>query len=332
MNSYERVMGVLAGQKVDRTPVIPILMAFAARYLGKTYRDFYLDHRVLVESYLRCLKDFQLDMVMVISDPFRETEGFGATFTYPETSVPVMKDPVLTDIAHVGKLRKPDLQKAARMADRLAAVAYFHREVGGEVPILGWVEGPVAEAGDLRGLQELMMDFFDNPEPVRELLEMTTAVALDFAKAQIEAGADMIGIGDAAASLFSPQTYREFILPYEQRLIAGIHAAGAKVKLHICGNITNLLPDLAATGADMIDLDWMVGLKTARQLLGGRVALCGNIDPVSVILHGKPEDIEAASRNCLAEADGPFILSAGCEIPVDTPPENLAALCRAVRT
>ena len=87
---------------------------------------------------------------------------------------------------------------------------------------------------------------------------------------------------------------------------------------------------MAHTGADIIDLDFMVNLKEARQYFGSQVCICGNVDPVSVMLEGTHEDFREASLLCIEYAGMPFILSAGCEIPVATPPENLLALCQAV--
>ena len=332
MNSKERIDRLLNGQDIDRNPVTPILMAFAARFIGKTYREYYLDYRVLVESYICCWKHFPFDMVMTISDPFRETEGFGAFFHYPDDGIPVMNEQFLKSLedADLRFLQKPDPYQAKRMKDRLLAVETFRREVGGEVPILGWVEGPFAEAADLRGVQNLMMDIIDQPEQVLTLLKFVVEVEKSFAREQIKAGADIIGVGDAAASLLSPGLYQEFVLPFEQELFKHIHQAGARVKLHICGNTSRLLPLMAQSGADIIDLDSMVSLKKAREYFGTQICICGNVDPVGIMLEGKPEEVREASLRCIEEAGMPFILSAGCEIPVATPHENLLALCQAV--
>ncbi|HSV31637.1 MAG TPA: uroporphyrinogen decarboxylase family protein, partial [Atribacteraceae bacterium] len=168
-------------------------------------------------------------------------------------------------------------------------------------------------------------------ENVQALLDLCVQTGLRFARAQVDAGADLIGVGDAAVSMISPRIYEELILPYEQNLIQGIHDMGCRVKLHICGNTTTLLPLMARTGADIIDLDWMVDLALARRLCGDSIILCGNVDPVSVVLQGTPEDVRRKSIECFQQAGMPFILSAGCEIPAATPEENLRALCESVR-
>ena len=146
------------------------------------------------------------------------------------------------------------------MKQRVESVAKMAGTVGGTHSVLGWVEGPLAEYVDLRGMQETMYDLIDCPEMFHEAAAVIMENAAAFATAQVAAGADMIGVGDAAAGLISAEMFEQFVLPWQQRLFAEIHGAGAAVKLHICGNINHLLHLLAKTGADILDADWMVPL------------------------------------------------------------------------
>jgi uroporphyrinogen-III decarboxylase len=134
-------------------------------------------------------------------------------------------------------------------------------------------------------------------------------------------------VGDAAASLIGPHLYHEGVLPLEKRLVEGIRAAGAAVKLHICGNTSAIVDLMAATGADVIDLDWMVSLASARQRVGPRVTLCGNFDPCSVLLQSSPDQVAKAAAECLAAGGPRFVLQPGCEVPPGTPEANIRAFC-----
>jgi len=134
----------------------------------------------------------------------------------------------------------------------------------------------------------------------------------------------------AAASLISPEHYREFVLPFEQKLFKAIHDAGAKVKLHICGNISHLLDDIWKSGADIIDIDWMVDFKTSVEKFKGHCSANGNFDPVRVLYLGTPESIRQAVKACLDVSDERTFISAGCEVPKDTPYENLKAVDEAL--
>ena len=147
----------------------------------------------------------------------------------------------------------------------------------------------------------------------------------------MQAGADIIGIGDAATSLIGPALYEEFVLPYQQKMIQAVHDAGAKVKLHICGNITPVLDLVAQTGADMVDLDHMVDMDKAEQILPKDCCICGNFDPVEIMLQGTPEQVQAATRKCMAlSSKNHNFVAPGCEIPKETPIPNMLALKAAL--
>lgn len=186
-------------------------------------------------------------------------------------------------------------------------------------------------AADLRGINTLMLDFHDDPDFVRELFEFVIAMELRFAAAQVEAGADLIGVGDAAASLVGPSIYDEFVQPYEKKLVAGLHVLGARVRLHICGRTRRLFAGMGRVGADIVDLDWMAPLAEARQVMGPDQVLLGNIDPVAVLRNGTPETVSAAIAECHRQAGPRWIAGAGCEVVRDTPPENVHALAAYAR-
>jgi MtaA/CmuA family methyltransferase len=216
------------------------------------------------------------------------------------------------------------------MSDRLAAIIGLREQVGDEVPIMGWVEGALAEAAVLRGVGTLMTDVYDRPNFVKDLLDVCVEVEIAFARAQIEAGADIVGLGDAVASQISPVMYREYALPYERRIVRAIHEMGGLARLHICGDTTQILEDMVVTEADIIDIDWMVDMATACRAFGGGPSVCGNFDPVQVMLEGTPEDVYEATRQCMAAGGDRSISAAGCEIPRATPHENLRAQRQAL--
>ena len=330
MNAYERMEHRLRGEPVDRPPNFDIFMTFAARRTGRPLKEYYVDHRVLVEANLRVIEDFQIDIAQAISDPYRECHDFGAVIDFPDDDMPLNWIPLLAELDDIKQLRRPDPYTGKRMSDRLEAIRFFRAQVGGEIPIMGWVEGALAEAADLRNINNIMLDLIEHPAWVEELLEICTEVEIAFARAQVEAGADIIGLGDAVASLISPKMYRRFALSYEQRIFAAVHEMGALCRLHICGNTNRIVDDMVQSGADIIDLDYMVDMAAAAAKYGDRVSFCGNFDPVSVMLQGTPEDVAAATDHCMAIGGPRSFSAAGCEIPMHTPPANLHAQTRAL--
>jgi MtaA/CmuA family methyltransferase len=183
----------------------------------------------------------------------------------------------------------------------------------------------------LRGLYNLMLDLIERPDWVEELLEVCVQVEINFARAQVEAGADIIGLGDAVASQISPAMYRRFALPYEQRIFTAVHKMGGIARLHICGDTSRIVADMLASTADIIDLDWMVDMGKAAREFGERVSFLGNFDPVAVMLQGSPGDVYRATLDCMTAGGPRSISGAGCEIPDGTPAENLHAQSRALR-
>jgi len=329
MNGYQRYMAVLKRQPADFLPRTPILMQFAAEHIGSDYAAFASDHRVLVEANAVCARDFGVDQLSCISDPYRETQGFGSTIEFMSNGPPRSTHP-LENNKDLSRLAKPDPHVSVRMLDRVRAAEMYHQRFHGQYSILGWVEGPAAEAADLRDVTPFLMDLLDDEPYACDLMDLCVETAIDFARAQVEAGADTIGIGDAIASQVGPDIYLELIQPREKRLVRAIQAMGAYVKLHICGNITHLLPGIADLGVDVLDVDHLVDLGRVRAAVGGTVAIAGNLDPVSVVRNSTPAAIRDALCKAYEQVGNPYIVNAGCEIPSGTPAENLKALCEPV--
>jgi MtaA/CmuA family methyltransferase len=334
MNSRERVLAMLSGGTPDSLPLMPITMMFAADQIGARYREYATDFRVLAEAQAATAERYDLDYVSAISDPAREASDLGATVEWFDDQPPAIVESraLLADKAVLARTKVPDPAAGRRMSDRVEGVRLLAERCGRDRLIEGWVEGPCAMGADLRGLNTLMLDFYDDPSFVRELFAFTVEMELGFARAQVEAGADLIGVGDAAASLVGPELYAEFVQPCEVVLVRGIQSMGAKVRLHICGKTRRLFLGMAATGADIIDLDSQAPLDLAREEMGAGPVLLGNVDPVRVMRDGTPESIEAALAECHRQAGACYIVGAGCEIPRGTSPENLQAMRRYARS
>lgn len=328
MTGQQRVCAHLQGDAVDRLPAMPITMMFAADVAGVPYGVYASDFRVLVDAQLRVAEEFNLDYVSCISDPAREAADCGAKVQYFPDQPPaiVEAEARLEDKQSLTSLRIPDPLGGGRMHDRVKAAALFREKVGGDRLIEGWVEGPCAEAADLRGINTLMLDFYDDPAFVRDLFEFVLAMELRFARAQVEAGVDIVGVGDAAASLVGPQIYEELVWPYEKRLVDGLHALGTKVRLHICGNTRRILSGMGRLGCEIVDLDFPSPLSEGRSQMGPRQVLLGNLHPVQVMRDQTPEIIRQKLAECWRDAGPRYIVGAGCEIPRGTPAANLHAL------
>ena len=321
----------MRGEPVDSLANVAITMMKAADEIRVPYKTYAMDADAHARGQVAVSRKYGIDHVSGISDPAVEAADLGAVVIYRDDAPPAIDDdqPLLLDIARLASLKVPDPWSTPRMRKRIDVVARLKKECGGEKAVEGWVEGPIAESCDLRGVSRIMMDFYDDPSFVRDLVSFVVEVELAFARAQVEAGADYIGMGDAAASLLGPEHYREFAWGAEKRCVREIHKMGVPVRLHICGNITPLLGMLAEVEADMVDLDSMVSVRAARDALGPRRCLAGNINPVADLRNGTPKSVETGLDACFRDAgSAAYAVAAGCEVPRDTPAENLLEMAR----
>jgi uroporphyrinogen decarboxylase len=275
---------------------------------------------------MKALEYFDMDMVGLISDPYRETSAFGAKISFPAEAVPKCEALIVKSIKDVKNLRNPDLYRSERTRDRIEGAKYYTKLLKGNVPVIGWIEGPLAEACDLTGVSEMLMQLMIDPDFSNILMDKCVVTAKEFARLQIEAGCEIIGIGDAICSQIDIDTYNTYIKDRHGEIIDQIHKYGGKVKLHICGDITHLLPSIKDLGTDILDLDWQVDMDKAYDILGPEVVRCGNIDPV-IVQNKSSDEITEITKNIVNKEKGrKHIISAGCEITVNTPVENLMAI------
>jgi uroporphyrinogen-III decarboxylase len=257
-----------------------------------------------------------------------EASDLGGGVIYYDDEPPANDDAgaLLLDKSRLASLQIIDPGVGKRMSNRLEAVAGLASAAGGTLLVEGWVEGPCAEGADLRGLSRLMMDFYDDPDFVRELFDFTTRQAISFALAQIRAGADLIGVGDAASSLMGPDIFVEFTLKHhrpswrqytgQERLPGSI---SAETPRNSCLSLS-MSPTTSST--------WIPSLPVskARAALGPDRVLLGNIDTVAVVRGGTPEDVHRTLSDCQRDAGSRWIVGAGCELPGDSPEANVLAM------
>jgi MtaA/CmuA family methyltransferase len=329
MTSYERYLAVLRGGLPDRAPVSPLIMQLAAKEAGVSYRDYCSSGEALAYAQATCLRRFGYDSVNVTSDAVREYEALGGFVADlgPENVPAVGPDPFIKDLADLKKLHLPDPLGNNLMYEQIKALRILRKELPDQV-VYGWVEAPFQESGILQGLHSFLMDIRTDSALPKEILKFAVEMETEFAYAQIEAGAQFIGIGDAIASLVSAEDYAAFNFPYLSQLVDNIKKRGAYIKYHACGRTRHLWPHIKQLNIDILNLDALIDFGQARKFFGDKFVLKGNLNPVEELMTANPDVIRAASKKSFEQAgrNGRFILSPGCEVPPQTPPENLETL------
>jgi len=208
-------------------------------------------------------------------------------------------------------------------------------EVGQEFSVHSEVFSPFTQFVERLGYEQALMALMDDAEKCKAILERFAAGAVDLATRQAARGVDAVLVSSAFAGggFISKPFYEEFVLPYERQVVEAIRNAGVKAYTHTCGNIGDRLELMEATGID--GLDTMdppplgdTDLADAKQRIGGKVFLKGNVDSVNVLLNGTVERVRENAKGKLdaAMAGGGYILSSACSVAPRVPPEHLIAM------
>ncbi|MGA2141765.1 MAG: uroporphyrinogen decarboxylase family protein [Brevinematales bacterium] len=195
---------------------------------------------------------------------------------------------------------------------------------------------PFTLAGLLYGIEKLMRNIYKDKQALHAVLEFAADLCYKYLEVFLDSGAvSLVSLADPSSSgdMISREQFREFSLPYLKKLVGKLRARGVYVLIHICGNTTNRLDLIPETGANIMSVDYKVSLAKARELLGGKIAFAGQMNPVSVMQASDKEGVEEACRNCIEQAGNSpgYILMPGCDIPPSVPMENVYAMVRTGR-
>ena len=267
------------------------------------------------------------DNVMPLFSVWHESAALGCQVEWGAVDrMPDCRAPLAASIEELPVI-PPDLLQREGCAVPLRALRMLKGDIGDEVAIVGKVFGPWTLGYHVYGVEEFLISTLLNPDAVKRAMERLKEVTVQFATAQIEAGADALCLADhATRDLCSPETYRDFL--------ADIHAEMAKripcpLILHICGDTSDRIPFIIETGLACFHFDSKVPTATARALAGDRLALMGGTSNLDIIRTGTPEQIAADVREKVAHRID--IIGPECAVPLDAPCDNMRLLADEVK-
>lgn len=326
MNSKERLNKFMAGEQVDRLPNLTIIGAVGTQYTKISLEDFCKDYSKMVESAVIAALDLELDFIQIGSDLCREAEAFGATVKYYPNQLPQVVKPAIRDIHEIGKLKPLKISEHKRLSDVIEAAGKANTMQSERHPMVA-LPGPFTVAGNILGMETLMTATIDETSAVEELLEITAETSLSFIRALSDIGISYVYLPDPMVSLIGPAFYRDVIMNYHKKLFGELKSRNMHTRLHICGRTEHLIPYTSLCGAEILDVDHVTDLAGILPIAGNRCILNGNIDPVKDVYRATPEHTKAAILSCAKAADGyRMLFMPGCELPYDTPLENIRAI------
>lgn len=339
----DRFLRALLRQPVDTTPIW--IMRQAGRYLPEyratraqagSFMDLCKNPELACEVTLQPLERFELDAAILFSDILTIPDAMGLGLYFEEGEGPRFKKPVRT-AADVEALSVPNMQD--ELGYVMNAVSTIRRELNGRVPLIGFSGSPwtlatyMVEGSGSKEFGKVKGMMYDTPEIMHQLLSTVAESVIQYLNAQIDAGAQAVMVFDTWGGMLTPETYRTFSLDYMQKIVDGVkrEADGRQVPVVLfTKNGGQWLETMADTGCDALGLDWTTNIGEARQRVGNRVAIQGNLDPC--VLYASPETIRARAKQVIddfGQHDG-HVFNLGHGIHQHINPDHVKALVDAV--
>jgi len=309
MSRADRFLKACRREPVDCTPVW--MMRQAGRYLPE-YREIRKKHtflemcktpEVAAEVTIQPVRRYEIDAAIIFADILLPLEPMGIGLEFSKGEGPVIHNPVRT-MADVEKLKPID---AASQIDYLMkAIKIVLKELNGKVPLIGFTGAPftlasyIIEGGGSRNYEHAKAMMFSQPRTWHKLMEHLTGVIINYLNAQIDTGVQAVQIFDSWVGALGPSDYREFVLPHQKKVIAGIKKTVPII--HFAHGASHLLEMVSEAGGDVIGLDWRCDLDAAWNRVGFDKAVQGNLDPIS--LFGSKEFIRKRTKEIIDRAGG----------------------------
>jgi uroporphyrinogen decarboxylase len=335
MTPLERAAAYGRGDEIDRLPCVPIVGNTAARVIGVKVSEFRGNGSLIASAHIGAYREFGYDNIRIFTDLYTLAEAMGAILQQPEDETAYLKSPALDDENRIDELKPVDPYKDGNLPEFLEAMKITVDAVGGEVPVTGALTCPFTNASFLIGAEKLARLMIRNPEAVHRLNELSLQSALNYAKAIIDIGCTP-SLTDPMSSgtVISRKQFEKFSFPYLKRLMDYIHSRGKSITLHICGKTDKIWDLMADAGADCISIDNEASLSDAKEIVGHRVRLMGNVRPSEIMLDGTEDEVREAVNLCISQAaDSPkgLVVASGCSLPTETPFANIHAMMNTVR-
>jgi uroporphyrinogen decarboxylase len=313
----------------ERRLAVPLAGSVGARLAGLELATCLTDPKAHLAALAALADAFSPDVLFPIMDLTLEAEALGLPIVFPHDGAPSVAEHPISTLDNLAHLALPDPLKTGRMPLSIQ-VAEGMRDIA---PALtgAYVIGPFTLASELAGAEEFAMRTITEPDFVHGMLAFSLEALSDYA-GLLAARTDMVVILEPTAVMLSPDHFSRFISPALNDLTGTIRGSGAYPVLHICGDTTPLLEEMTNSGADGLSLDSQVELKGAASKVGKDQVLIGNIDPVGVMLEKDAVGVRETCERLLGEMQAlpNFLLASGCDLPADTPAENITALIETV--
>lgn len=330
MTGKELVLATFRHEKTGAIPWVPFAGVHAGKLAGYTAREVYTDADKLVSAIEEARRLYHADGLPVMFDLQIEAEVLGCDLLWSDDAPPTVTthplDAELTVPEKLPEAGEGRIPIALEVARRLSG------SVGTNTALYGLFCGPFTLASHLRGTN-IFMDMFDHPDYVKSLVAYASRVGKRMADLYAEAGVHVLASVDPLVSQISPEHFSEFLHESYTDLFDHIRSLGLPGSLFVCGDATKNIEEMCKTGPDGISIDENIRLSEAKQITDRyNIVMAGNIPLASVMLFGNQQDNMKVTIDLIDSVSDHrnLIVSPGCDMPYDVPPENTVGCEQAV--
>ena len=342
LTSLERVSLTLQRKEVDRIAAVPLVCGASYRVLGTRYDKWSTNAEIATKSLLAAQELIGQDAFLLLVDLSVEAADFGQELLYPKysTAYPDFNNQLINTTDEYNKVKKINPRETKRMKQVIDIIKGLSKAKGNEVAILGFIYGPLGVLSQMRGHKNLFTDLIRHPQEVLAAVDVITDVLVEYAKAQVEAGAHSVCIDPlySSSTVLSKKTWEKFEGPYLKRIADAIREAGAAVSIHNCGDGVYFEEVIKWSNPIAISVAHPAhGSKTWEEhakTWGKKVITIGYSDPATTGLNMSTDEV---LEDCKSQIDlfkkneAGFILSTGCEFPPNGNLLSAAAMVEASR-
>lgn len=337
MTPLERMKAFSKGEEIDRIICVPDMGVTMVPFIGVTAREYYHSAQLMADLEIALFKRLRHDSLGISTSLRGVAQAMGSKVGYPEYGISYLMEPAIKSVDEIESLKVVDPLKDGNLPILIEAIRLTRDALKDEVDVGAAMSGPFSVAASVVGTENLLKWMIKYPKRVHTLMEIVAESNNRYIEEVAKLGVS-IGFADpvSSTSLISPKQFREFSLPALQKNINKIkEKTGSAPGIHICGKSKEIWQDVVNAGVSNFSIDNVEDLEEAKEIMGDRVVITGNVPPVDAVYSGSKEDIFKAVKESIRKGHDSkkgYILSTGCQIPMHTPIEKVEMFMEAGKT
>jgi len=320
-----------------RRLVAPLLGFPGVKMVGSSIKLAQQNHEEHFKVVNSLVDKFKPDIQFVLMDLSVEANALGLNTLFPpDDSATVMKKHDEFGLDELASLKKIKFDSDSRLLGYVRTVESMKHNFPPDVKVGAYVTGPYTLAGLIVGAEEAGLMAARDPEKLEEICAFTTECAIKYSRLFLSAGADAVCVLEPSGVMLGPSHFERFSSVYVKKIVELCHDANSDCIYHVCGNSTHLIQKMVDSGADGLSLDSKeagVNLPEVAEKIPEDVVVVGNMSPTKTIVYGSPEEVKEEVKILLESMDSflNYVLSTGCDLPLETPVDNISAFIKTGR-